>query len=73
MADEVAVAAMQALLRAPRLADDLVGLLLAATRQGAPDGGPAPIVPRGLHQNPSRVTVARIPRQWAWLQFLPAR
>ena len=57
VADEMAVTAMQALLRAPRLSDDLGRLPLATARQRAPDGGPMAIVPGGLDENSPRVTV----------------
>src|SRR5439155_539988 len=57
VADEMAVAAMQALLGPPRLGDDLVGLSVGAARQRAADGGPVPIVPGGLDEDPPRVTV----------------
>src|SRR2546430_9162507 len=57
VAEEMPVAAMQALLRPPRVAEDLVGLALAAVRQRAADGGPVPIVPGGLDQDPPGVTV----------------
>jgi hypothetical protein len=67
VADEMPVAAMQALLRPPRLADDLVGLPLAAARQCAADGGPVPIVPGGLDQDSPRVTVAGLGQRAAAL------
>src|SRR2546421_2850786 len=58
MTDEMPVAAMQALLGPPRLAEDFLGLPLTAARQRAAQRGPVPIVPGGLDQDPPRVTVA---------------
>src|SRR2546430_4034208 len=63
VAEEMPVAAMQALLRPPRVADDLVGLALAAVRQRAADGGSVPIVPGGLDQDAPGVTVAGLDRK----------
>src|SRR5437667_8742860 len=63
------VAAMQALLRPPRGADDLVGLARAAVRQRAADGGSVPIVPGGLDQDPPGVTVAGFGQRSAALRL----
>src|SRR5205809_660122 len=69
VAEEMPVAAMQALLRPPRVADDLVGLALAAVRQRAADGGSVPIVPGGLDQDPPGVTVAGFGQRSAALRL----
>src|SRR2546427_1222603 len=69
VAEEMPVAAMQALLRPPRVADDLVGLALAAVRQRAADGGSVPIVPGGLDQDAPGVTVAGFGQRSAALRL----
>src|SRR5436309_14603619 len=56
-------------LRPPRVADDLVGLALAAVRQRAADGGSVPIVPGGLDQDPPGVTVAGFGQRSAALRL----
>lgn len=48
MADEVAIASMQPLLRVPRVRDDRRRLIGTAASQGAPDGGGVAIVPGGF-------------------------
>src|SRR5262252_10156157 len=58
VADEMAVAPMQPLLRPPRLPDDLIGLRLAPARQRAADRGAMAIVPGGLDEDPARVRIA---------------
>src|SRR5438309_1978782 len=69
VAEEMPVAAMQALLRPPRVADDRVGLALAAVRQRAADGGSVPIVPGGLDQDAPGVTVAGFGQRSAALRL----
>src|SRR5256886_1060115 len=69
VAEEMPVAAMQALLRPPRVADDLVGLALAAVRQRAADGGSVPIGPGGLDQDAPGVTVAGFGQRSAALRL----
>src|SRR5262245_6952208 len=58
VADEMAVATMQTLLRPPRLPHDLIGLGLTPARQRAADRGAVPIVPTGPDQDPPRVRIA---------------
>src|SRR5439155_1066496 len=58
MPDEMAVAAMQPLLRAPRMTDDVGGLVGRPPTQRARDGGPMAIVPGRLDEHAAGVAVA---------------
>ena len=67
VADEMAIAAVQPLLRAPRVAETRAGLALAPPAQRRPEDGVVAIVPGRFDQDASRVGVAGLGQRAAAL------